>query len=132
MTFLGPKSQKELAELFSGATAVVVPSYYESFGMVAAEAQACGTPVIASGTGGLQDVVRDGQTGILVPPKDSKSLARAMYKMAEEPNLVETLGQGAVRRASLLFTWSSIAELMQDVYEVIYDEENSSFISDGS
>lgn len=132
VTFLGPKSQKELAELFSGATAVVVPSYYESFGMVAAEAQACGTPVIASGTGGLQDVVQDGQTGILVPPKDSKALARAMYKMAEEPNLVETLGQGAVRRASLLFTWSSIAELMQDVYEVIYDEENSSFISDGS
>lgn len=132
VTFLGPKSQKELAALFSGATAVVVPSYYESFGMVAAEAQGCGTPVIASATGGLQDVVQDGQTGILVPPKDSKALKRAMDRLAEEPDYAEMLGRGAMKRAKLLFTWSSIAELMQDLYEVIYDEENSSFISDGS
>lgn len=132
VTFLGPKSQEELAALFSKATAVVVPSYYESFGMVAAEAQGCGTAVIASEIGGLQDVVKDGQTGILVPPEDSKALARAMYTLAEEPHFAETLGGGASKRATLLFAWSSIAKLMQDLYEVIYDEENSSFISDGS
>lgn len=132
VTFLGPKSQEELAALFSKATAVIVPSYYESFGMVAAEAQGCGTPVIASETGGLKDVVKDGQTGILVPPEDSEALARAMHKMAEEPDYAETLGRGAMKRARLLFTWSSIANLTQDLYEVVYNEENSSFVSDGS
>ncbi|CAM4289145.1 glycosyltransferase [Lacicoccus alkaliphilus] len=132
VTFVGPKSQEELAALFSEATAVVVPSYYESFGMVAAEAQRCGTPVIASGVGGLQDVVQDGQTGILVPPKDSKALKSAMHTLAGERHFAETLGHEAMKRATLLFTWSTIAELMLDLYEVVDDEENSSFISDGS
>lgn len=132
VTFLGPQSQKELAALFSKATAVVVPSYYESFGMVAAEAQACGTPVIASEVGGLQDVVRDGQTGILVPPEDAASLAGAMCTLAKERHLVKDLGEGALKRGALLFTWPSIARLMKDLYEVIADEEYSTSLSDGS
>lgn len=132
VTFLGPQSQKELANLFSRTTAVVVPSYYESFGMVAAEAQACGTPVIASEVGGLQDVVRNGRTGILVPPENAKALSRAMCTLAEERHLAEELGEEALKRGALLFTWPSIARLMQDLYEVIYDEEYSPSLSDGS
>lgn len=132
VTFLGPQSQKELAALFSKATAVVVPSYYESFGMVAAEAQACGTPVIASEVGGLQDVVRDGQTGILVPPEDAASLSGAMGTLAKERHLAKDLGEGALKRGALLFTWPSIARLMKDLYEVIADEDYSTSLSDGS
>lgn len=132
VTFLGSKSQPELASLFSKATAVVVPSYYESFGMVAAEAQACGTPVIASKIGGLQNVVQDGQTGILVPIEDSLTLAKTLKKLAENPYLAEKLGREAEKRACLLFSWSSIAKSVQDLYEVVYDEKNSIFVSDGS
>lgn len=132
VTFLGSMSQHELASLFSKATAAIVPSYYESFGMVAAEAQACGTPVIASEIGGLQDVIRNGQTGILVPPRDAHAISEAMKTLAENPQLTEDLGRNAVKRVSLLFTWSSIAKLVQDLYEVIYDEKNSTFIGYGS
>ncbi len=132
VAFLGPKSQSELASLFAEATAVVVPSYYESFGMVAAEAQACGTPVIASKTGGLQDVVKDGQTGILVPVKDASALSKALKQLAENPYLAEKFGRKAKKRAELLFTWPSIAKSVEDLYEGIYDEKNSIFISDGS
>ena len=100
--------------------------------MVAAEAQACGTPVIASEIGGLQDVIQDGHTGILIPPEDSKALSRAMYTLAVNPQLAEALGEEAAKRVSLLFNWSSIAKLMQESYEEIYNEEYSTTISDGS
>jgi len=76
--FLGPQSQEELALLFNSATATIVPSFYESFGMVAAEAQACGSPVIASNVGGLKNVVQDGVTGLLVETKNADDLAVAM------------------------------------------------------
>ena len=75
--FVGSKTQEELADIFNRSTAVVVPSYYESFGMVAAEAQACGTPVIASGVGGLQNVVSDGFTGITCKTEKSRPLIKS-------------------------------------------------------
>lgn len=76
--FIGPQSPEALSKLFIKASATIVPSYYESFGMVAAESLACGTPVIASRTGGLQHVVEHGKTGLLVEPRSSRQLASMM------------------------------------------------------
>jgi D-inositol-3-phosphate glycosyltransferase len=75
VTFLGAKDQDRLQYYYSAAEVVVMPSHYESFGMVALEAMACGTPVIASEVGGLAFVVRNGVTGFHVPERDPEALA---------------------------------------------------------
>lgn len=115
--FLGPKTQEELADLFNKSTAVVVPSYYESFGMVAAEAQACGTPVIASGVGGLQNVVSDGFTGLHVEPKNPEHLVKAMDLLSKDIILTKELGKQAADYAHKAFNWEKIAEQMNMTYE---------------
>ena len=115
--FIGPQTQQGLSRLFSKATSVIVPSYYESFGMVAAEAQACGTPVIASGVGGLKDVVSHGKTGLQVKPKDPSSLATAMKTILKDNLLAKRLGREAGERAKRVFNWSSIAKEIDKTYE---------------
>lgn len=115
--FIGPQSQQGLSNLFSKATSVIVPSYYESFGMVAAEAQACGTPVIASGVGGLKDVVSHGKTGLQVKPKDPSQLAKAMKTILKDNLLAKRLGKEAGDRARRIFNWSTIAKEIDKTYE---------------
>lgn len=78
MTFLPPQSRENLATVFQAANLVAVPSYSESFGLVALEAQACGTPVVAAAVGGLPVAVRDGVTGTLVPGHDVGDWAHAL------------------------------------------------------
>ena len=128
--FLGPLSQVELADLFCRATAVIVPSYYESFGMVAAEAQACGTPVIASEVGGLQDVVQDGRTGLLVSAKNPAELSRGLRRIAGDPKFAERLGRQALKRARKVFNWPAIAADIHEIYEVLYRAEDPVFVGD--
>ena len=84
VTFLGKRSQDTLPYYYSAAEAVVVPSHYESFGMVALEAMACGTPVVASQVGGLAFLVQDGVTGFTVPVDDPQALG--------EPSLAHAAG----------------------------------------
>ncbi|MGI2328874.1 glycosyltransferase [Planococcus sp. YIM B11945] len=127
--FLGPKSQEELATLFNAATATVVPSFYESFGMVAAEAQACGSPVIASDVGGLKNVVRDGITGLLVETKNEIDLAIAMEVLAANNLLAERLSRQAIDVANQEFQWSSISAKIDAMYGVMMDERSNAFIS---
>jgi D-inositol-3-phosphate glycosyltransferase len=90
VTFLPPQSRDDLARLFQAADLVAVPSYSESFGLVALEAQACGTPVVAAAVGGLPVAVRDGVSGMLVSGHDVDQWARAID---------ELLGQGRGPRA---------------------------------
>ncbi|EMR04903.1 D-inositol-3-phosphate glycosyltransferase [Bhargavaea cecembensis DSE10] len=130
VTFLGPLGQRELADLFCHATAVIVPSYYESFGMVAAEAQACGTPVIASEVGGLQDVVQDGRTGLLVSAKNPAELSRGMRRIAGDPEFAGRLGRQALERARNVFNWSAIAADIHEIYEVLYRAEDPVSVGD--
>ncbi|MEK7880036.1 MAG: glycosyltransferase family 4 protein, partial [candidate division NC10 bacterium] len=85
------------------------PSYYESFGMVALEAMACGKPVIASRVGGLTTTVQDGATGYLVPEGNPRALAERIAALLADPALQARLGREAVRRA-LQYRWSYVAE----------------------
>lgn len=117
--FIGARSQRQLAELFNDATAVIVPSTYESFGMVAAEAQACGSPVIASRVGGLKDVVRHRETGLHVEKENKEHLAFAMKLLAANREFTRSLGRRAAAYARREFDWDTIAKKMDGLYEVV-------------
>jgi len=115
--FIGPQTPDILAGLFKKALATVVPSYYESFGMVAAEAQACGCPVIASNVGGLANIVQDGYTGLLTEPKDPLDLALAMEALLTNNVLAKRMGRNAAGYAQSEFKWTSITDKVKDLYE---------------
>ncbi len=116
VNFVGPKSQAELAMMFKTCTAVIVPSFYESFGMVASEAQAAGVPVIASAVGGLKDVVVHGETGLLFRNKRVVELRACMRRVSEDPALNLHMGEQARRHAEQTFNWQSISALMEKIY----------------
>ncbi len=107
--FLGAQPQERLRLYYSASDATVMPSYYESFGMVALEAMACGSPVVASNVGGLTTTVRDGVTGFLVPDSDPAALAGTLARVLEDDDLRWRLGREAVRWASH-YRWPCVAE----------------------
>jgi D-inositol-3-phosphate glycosyltransferase len=106
--FLPAAPQHELADWYRAATAVVVPSHSESFGLVALEAQACGTPVVAARVGGLCTAVADGTSGFLIAERDPAAYADALARIVGEPGLRRRLGAAAVRHAAE-FGWSATA-----------------------
>jgi len=115
VTFLGRRDQDTLPYYYSAAEAVVVPSHYESFGLVALEAMACGTPVVASETGGLVFLVRDGQTGFHVPVGDATALAEKVGLLIRDGDLRARLGRQAVAYAQR-FAWPLIADQIVELY----------------
>ncbi|ARK26199.1 glycosyl transferase family 1 [Sporosarcina sp. P37] len=120
--FLGPQNQKQLARLFTNSIATVVPSYYESFGMVAAEAQACGSPVIASKVGGLKDVVKHRVTGLHVEPRNPVQLSHAMSALLNNNHLTNRLKQRAIAYAQQEFDWSVLAIKMSKAYKGVTND----------
>lgn len=113
--FRPPCGQDELADWYRAASVLVMPSYSESFGLVAVEAQACGTPVVAAEVGGLPVAVRDGHSGILVSGHDPADYARALRRLADDPGLLKRLGIGAAHHAER-FGWDKAASATADVY----------------
>jgi D-inositol-3-phosphate glycosyltransferase len=113
--FSGPQRQDRLHLFYAGADATVMPSYYESFGMVALEAMACGTPVVASRVGGLTTTVRDGVTGYLVPEGDPEALAACLSRLLAAPAERERLGAEAARWAAE-HRWPCVAEAVCRLY----------------
>ena len=109
VAFLGPQRQSDLRTYYVAADVVVMPSYYESFGMVALEAMACGSPVIGSRVGGLATTVRDGITGFLVPEGDAVALADRIADVVSDPALRARLGWEGVRWAAQ-HRWPCVAE----------------------
>jgi D-inositol-3-phosphate glycosyltransferase len=111
-----PCPQSELADWYRAATVVMVPSYSESFGLVAVEAQACGTPVLAASVGGLRTAVQDGISGILVDGHDPAAYARALGTLIASPALRESLARGGVAHASR-FGWNATVDRLLAVYD---------------
>ena len=119
--FLGRQDQDTLQYYYSAAEVVVVPSHYESFGMVALESMACGTPVVASETGGLAFLVKDGETGFHVPAADPEALAGRLIELMEDSELRDKLGNQASEYAKG-FTWSIVADQILELYASVLAE----------
>jgi D-inositol-3-phosphate glycosyltransferase len=116
VTFLGKRDQHTLPYYYSAAEAVVVPSHYESFGMVALEAMACGTPVVASQVGGLAFLVQDGVTGYTVPVGDPQALCAHLQSLLNNRELRQKMGEQAVATARE-YAWDKIAVQMIHLYQ---------------
>jgi D-inositol-3-phosphate glycosyltransferase len=110
-----PCPQAELADWYRAADLVLVPSHSESFGLVALEAQACGTPVVAASVGGLRTAVRDGYSGVLVDGHDPVVWAQVLAGLLGSPGRLESLSRGARKHASG-FGWPTTADRLTDVY----------------
>ena len=116
-----PCPQPELARWYQAATVVMVPSYSESFGLVAMEAQACGTPVVAASVGGLRTAVRDGYSGVLVDSRDPIWYARAVRDLLDSPATLARLRDGAREHASR-FSWSATVDSLLQLYSSVTAE----------
>jgi D-inositol-3-phosphate glycosyltransferase len=115
VVYLGKRVQDTLPYYYSAAEVVVMPSHYESFGMVALEAMACGTPVIASQVGGLAFLVQDGVTGYTVPAEDHIALCEKLTGLLGEESLRQQMGRNAAEYAQN-YDWGKIAKQIVGVY----------------
>jgi D-inositol-3-phosphate glycosyltransferase len=113
--FEPPCPQAALADWYRAADITVVPSHSESFGLVAVESQACGTPVVAASVGGLRTAVRDGESGVLVDGHDPGDYARVLRNLVEAPGRLRRMSSAAVRHATA-FGWQSTVDRLLDVY----------------
>ena len=122
VTFLGSRDQDTLPYYYSAAEVVVVPSHYESFGLVALEAMACGRPVVASETGGLAYLIKDGETGFHVPAADVEALADRLNQLMHNPELRRSMGKKAQQLAQK-YSWDKIAGSIAEMYESVLTED---------
>ena len=113
--FVPPRPHELLSTFYRAADVCLVPSRSESFGLVALEAAACGTPVVASDVGGLRSLVDHGRTGYLVEEPDPEAYAGWVRQILAEPLLAERLSTGSVLRARR-YTWARAANLLVDIY----------------
>jgi D-inositol-3-phosphate glycosyltransferase len=119
--FTPPIPREELPQWYRAADLVVVPSYSESFGLVALEAQACGTPVVATAVGGLRTAVADGISGVLVDGHDPKAWSSVISRLLQEPQRRVLLSMGAVEHASH-FGWDVTARGTLDIYDLVISD----------
>jgi len=106
----------ELVQLLTHATVFAIPSLYEPLGIVNLEAMACATAVVGSRTGGIPEVVADGETGLLVPPGDPGQLAEALNALLRDPDRAQAMGQAGRKRAVAEFGWQAIAAQTAALY----------------
>lgn len=118
VTFLGRRGQETLPYYYSATHVVVMPSHYESFGMVALEAMACGTPVIATQVGGLAFLVQDGVTGFHIPVDDPVALGERLITLLDDHEMHAQMSRQAVEIAQM-YAWEKIAESMNILYKDI-------------
>jgi D-inositol-3-phosphate glycosyltransferase len=114
IAFIGRIEQKDLPVYYNAADVMVMPSYYESFGLVSLEALACGIPVVATPVGVMDTIIKDGQNGQLVANGDAKLLAKAIDKVTSQ---LAALSADAIRQTVQVFGWPNIASAIIKEYE---------------
>ncbi|MDR5744533.1 glycosyltransferase family 1 protein [Caballeronia sp. LZ029] len=121
--FAGRHGRAELKHFYNAADVFVTTPWYEPFGITPLEAMACGRPVIGADVGGIRYSVAHGETGLLVPPKDPAALGHAIAMLKRNPMLGRRMGEAGLARANAMFTWSSVAHALADVYARVSGEE---------
>lgn len=116
--FEGAVPHEKLALYYNSATALIMPSYYESFGLVALESMACGTPVVAARVGGLTSIVRDWETGFLVQGHCPDPFIQRLEALLSHPELQRSMGKAA-RQYAQTFRWDLVARRTLEVYQQI-------------
>jgi D-inositol-3-phosphate glycosyltransferase len=124
VTFLSPTSRDGLADLYRAADVTMVPSHSESFGLVAVESQACGTPVIAAAVGGLRTAVAHNVSGYLIDGHDPRAYAAAIERFADDPTLLAELRRGALMHAAA-FGWEATTVGLLDTYRAAMADQSS-------
>ncbi len=119
VVFLQQVPPEDLLHLYNASCALVMPSFYEGFGLPALEAMACGTPVIVSNVSSLPEVV--GDAGILVPPRDAEAIAVAMWRVLSDPRLREEMRAKGLARAAC-FSWEKAARQTLEVYHEVMSQ----------
>jgi glycosyltransferase involved in cell wall biosynthesis len=122
VTFPGRLTESDLPIYYAAANVCVVPSHYEPFGLVAIEAMACRTPVVASQVGGLQFTVVPEVTGLLAPPKDDTAFAHAIDRILENPTWGHQLGETGRQRVEIALSWDSVASRLGCLYEKLISQ----------
>ena len=123
VTFVGRIEQKHLPPYYSAADVLVMPSYYESFGLVGLESLACGTPVIATEVGAMRSIIRDGETGQIVSNANQRSLAQAIKTFITGSG-ARKLSADMIRASVLKFGWSNVAAAVVDEYDMLFQQKN--------
>lgn len=106
-----------MPDKYSNADLFILPSRRESFGLVLAEAMAAGLPVVSTQVGAIPEVVKDGETGILVPPENPEALATAVNKLLNNHQLMQEMGTKGRERVANHFTWDKVAERVLEIYQ---------------
>ena len=122
--YIKAQPQEKLAQYYAAADIFVMPSHYESFGMVALEAMACGTPVVASEVGGLASTIVHGDSGLLVPSGDWRAFAQAISRLLASPQLQSAMRQAGPERAQA-FAWPLIVENNVRLYRRLILQQNT-------
>lgn len=118
--FFGAKTREQLKLFYAAADVFVSTPWYEPFGITPLEAMACARPVIGSGVGGLKFTIKEGETGLLVPPKKPIHLARNLHYLFSHPQLMQNMGQNGLLRVHKYFTWEKVALKMDTIYDKIF------------
>ncbi len=124
--FPGRIDDEDLPLYYAATDISVVPSHYEPFGLVAIEAMASNTPVIASDVGGLQYTVVSEETGLLAPPQDNEAFATAINRILADPQWRDQLGSNARKRVEDKFSWQGVASQLNELYIRLIEENNAS------
>ena len=131
VTFVGRIEQKHLPPYYSAADVLVVPSYYESFGLVGLESLACGTPVVATEVGAMRSILREGQTGQIVPHANPRRLARAIETFLTGSG-ARKLSADMIRASVLKFGWSNVAAAVVDEYDTLFQQKDYEILDNAS
>ena len=119
--FAGRVNQEDLSLYYNAADVVVVPSYHESFGLVGLESLACGTPVVATKVGGLENIIEEGQNGYLVTDDVPHSMADKIELLLTKSE-AGTNSPGSIRNSVINYSWSNIADRLIEEYKVLYEK----------